>query len=253
LEYVIEIKDGYKFFGRVEALSNINLKIKKNEIIGLIGDNGAGKSTLVKVLTGIYQLNRGELLINGIKINKNEYSVDKARKMGIETVHQESSLVEKQAIWRNIFIGRPITNKLGFINVKKEKEETMNILTKIMKFRGIGISSDSSVSILSGGERQGIAIGRAMYFNAEIIILDEPTTALAIKEVEKVFNFIKKIKKEGKTCIFISHDLYHTFQICNRFVILDKGKIADNIRKEDITFEELSKRLLEITSGRKGQ
>lgn len=154
-----------KYFGRVRALKNVNLEIGRNEIVGLIGDNGAGKSTLVKVLTGVYRPTSGEFYFAGRKVNQRTYNVQTAHEYGIETVYQDKSLGEKQALWRNFFIGRQITRPFGFINVKKEKEVAQEIMLNTIGFRGRGITVDSKVKKLSGGERQGVAIGRAMYLS----------------------------------------------------------------------------------------
>jgi simple sugar transport system ATP-binding protein len=180
-----------------------------------------------------------------------KYSVKQAHAYGIETVYQDRSLGEKQVLWRNFFIGRQITLPFGFINVKKEKEIANEIMLNTIGFRGKGITVDSKVSVLSGGERQGVAIGRAMHFQAELIILDEPTTALSLKEVRKVLNFVHKIKEGGKACIYISHDIQDVYEISDRFVILDRGEIVASIVKEDISLKALDEFLLEYAHGMK--
>ena len=240
-----------KYFGPVCALKNINLKIGHNEIVGLIGDNGAGKSTLIKIITGVFPPTSGELYVAGRKVNFKKYSVKQAHAHGIETVYQDRSLGEKQVLWRNFFIGRQITLPFGFINVKKEKEVANEIMLNTIGFRGRGITVDSKVSVLSGGERQGVAIGRAMHFQAELIILDEPTTALSLKEVRKVLNFVHKIKEGGKACIYISHDIQDVYEISDRFVILDRGQIVASILKQEISLKALDEFLLEYAHGLK--
>jgi simple sugar transport system ATP-binding protein len=240
-----------KYFGLVCALKNINLEVGSNEIVGLLGDNGAGKSTMVKILTGVYRPSNGELYIAGRKVNLNAYNVKRAHEHGIETVYQDKSLGEKQVLWRNFFIGRQITLPLGFINVKKEKEVANEIMVNTIGFRGRGITVDSKVSKLSGGERQGVAIGRAMHFEAELIILDEPTVALSLKEVQKVINFVHKIKEAGKACVYISHSIQDVFEISDRFVVLDRGEIVASIVKADISLKELDEFLLDYAHGLK--
>jgi len=242
-----------KYFGPVCALKNINLDIGRNEIVGLIGDNGAGKSTLIKIITGVFPPTSGELYVAGRKVNFKKYSVKQAHAHGIETVYQDRSLGEKQVLWRNFFIGRQITLPFGFINVKKEKEVANEIMLNTIGFRGRGITVDSKVSVLSGGERQGVAIGRAMHFQAELIILDEPTTALSLKEVRKVLNFVHKIKEGGKACIYISHDIQDVYEISDRFVILDRGQIVASIPKEEISLKALDEFLLEYAHGLKDE
>jgi simple sugar transport system ATP-binding protein len=240
-----------KYFGLVCALKNINFEVDHNEIVGLIGDNGAGKSTLVKILTGVFPPTSGELYVAGRKVVFRTYDVKRAHAHGIETVYQDKSLGEKQALWRNFFIGREITLPFGFINVKKEKEIANEIMVNTIGFRGKGITVDSKVSKLSGGERQGVAIGRAMHFEANLIILDEPTTALSLKEVRKVLNFVHKIKEGGKASIYISHDIQDVYEISDRFIIMDRAEIVASIMKKDISLKALDDFLLEYAHGLK--
>lgn len=238
-----------KYFGRVQALKNINFEVGRNEIVGLIGDNGAGKSTLVKILTGVYRPTSGQLYIAGRRVNPRRYNVQRAHQMGVETVYQDRSLGEKQALWRNFFIGRQITLPLGFINVRKEKQIAQEIMLNTIGFRGRGITVDSKVSKLSGGERQGVAIGRAMHFEAELIVLDEPTVALSLKEVRKVLDFVGQIKKGGKACVYISHTIADVYEVADRFVVMDRGEIVASIEKEDTTLHDLDAFLLDFAHG----
>ncbi|MEW6579985.1 MAG: ATP-binding cassette domain-containing protein [Chloroflexota bacterium] len=240
-----------KYFGLVHALSNINVEVGRNEIVGLIGDNGAGKSTMVKILTGVYRPTSGELYIAGRKVDLSTYSVKKAHEYGIETVYQDKSLGEKQALWRNFFIGRQITGPLGFINVKEEKRIANEIMLNTIGFRGRGITVDSTVSKLSGGERQGVAIGRAMHFEAELIVLDEPTVALSLKEVRKVLNFVHKIKEGGKACIYITHAIQDVYEVADRFIVLDRSEVVASIPKANMSLKELDEFLLEYAHGLK--
>lgn len=240
-----------KYFGLVCALKNINLEVGHNEIVGLIGDNGAGKSTIVKILTGVFPPTSGELYIAGRKVDLKNYGVKRAHELGIETVYQDKSLGEKQPLWRNFFIGRQITLPFGFIDMKKEKEIAGEIMLNTIGFRGRGITVDSKVSQLSGGERQGVAIGRAMHFEAELIVLDEPTVALSLKEVHKVLNFVRKIKEAGKACIYISHNIQDVYDIADRFIVLDRGEVVGSIPKEDVTRQALDDFLLDYAHGLK--
>jgi simple sugar transport system ATP-binding protein len=249
--YALQMANIEKYFGPVCALKNINVEVGSNEIVGLIGDNGAGKSTMVKILTGVFPPTSGDLYIAGRKVDFRTYSVQRAHTYGIETVYQDRSLGEKQVLWRNFFIGREITLPFGFIDVKKEKEIANEIMVNTIGFRGKGITVDSKVSVLSGGERQGVAIGRAMYFNAELILLDEPTVALSLKEVRKVLNFVHKIKEGGKACVYISHDIQDVYEISDRFIIIDRGEIVASIVKKDISLKALDDFLLEYAHGMK--
>ncbi len=249
--YALRMVNIEKYFGLVHALSNINVEVGRNEIVGLIGDNGAGKSTMVKILTGVYRPTSGELYIAGRKVDLSTYSVKKAHEYGIETVYQDKSLGEKQALWRNFFIGRQITGPLGFINVKEEKRIANEIMLNTIGFRGRGITVDSTVSKLSGGERQGVAIGRAMHFEAELIVLDEPTVALSLKEVRKVLNFVHKIKEGGKACIYITHAIQDVYEVADRFIVLDRSEVVASIPKANMSLKELDEFLLEYAHGLK--
>ena len=233
-----------KYFGHVAALKGVNFEVGVNEVVGLIGDNGAGKSTLIKIITGVFPPTNGEIYIRDKKVSLKDYNVKQAYKLGIETVYQDKSLGEKQDLWRNFFIGRQITNRFGFIKVREEKEIAKKIMFDIIGFRGAGITAESKANKLSGGERQGIAIGRAMYFNAELIILDEPTSALSLKEVHKVLNFVRKIKDSGRACIYISHILSDVYEISDKFIILDRGKVVATIKKSEVTLKKLSEFML---------
>jgi simple sugar transport system ATP-binding protein len=235
-----------KFFGPIQALKDISMAIGRNEIVGLIGDNGAGKSTLIKVMTGVLAPTSGRIFVRDREIDLADYSVRMAHDLAIETVYQERSLADKQPLWRNFFVGRQITNRFGFIDIKKEKEIADEILKRAIGFRGAGITVDSTVANLSGGERQGIAIGRAMHYNADLIILDEPTVALAVAEVRKVLDFVKRIKDAGRACIYIEHNLAHVHEVADRLVILDRGAIVTEIAPKDMSVVELTKYLVDL-------
>jgi len=240
-----------KYFGSVCALKDINFEVGRNEIVGLIGDNGAGKSTLVKILTGVFPPTSGQLFIADRRVDTGSYSVKTAHSLGIETVYQDKSLGEKQAMWRNFFIGRELTYPLGFLRVREQKKIAHEIMVNTIGFRGRGIGVESKASKLSGGERQGVAIGRAMHFEADLIILDEPTVALSLKEVRKVLNFVHKIKEGGKACIYISHNIADVYEIADRFVVIDRGEIVAGVEKGKISLKELDEFLLEYSHGLK--
>jgi simple sugar transport system ATP-binding protein len=240
-----------KYFGSVCALKSINFEVGRNEIVGLIGDNGAGKSTLVKIFTGVFPPTRGELYIADRKVDAASYSVKMAHSLGIETVYQDKSLGEKQAMWRNFFIGRELTWPLGFLRVREQKKIAHEIMVNTIGFRGRGIGVESKASKLSGGERQGVAIGRAMHFEADLIILDEPTVALSLKEVRKVINFVHKIKEGGKASIYISHNIADVYEVADRFTVIDRGEIVAGIEKGKISLKELDEFLLEYSHGLK--
>jgi simple sugar transport system ATP-binding protein len=249
-EYAVRMERIQMAFGNVVALRDIDFEVGANEIVGLIGDNGAGKSTLIKIITGVLKPTGGRLFIRDQLVDPERYSVQDAHDLRIEAVHQEKSLADKQPLWRNMFVGRQITNKLGFIDVKREKEIANHLLLEQIGFRGAGIDADSTVGQLSGGERQGIAIGRAMYFDADLIILDEPTVALALKEVQKVLDFVRRIKSSGRAAIYIEHNLAHVHQLADRLVVLDRGEVVSVIRQGDMSLADLTTHLLDLQDRR---
>jgi simple sugar transport system ATP-binding protein len=250
-QYALRMVNIDKYFGLVRALTNINLDVGRNEIVGLIGDNGAGKSTIVKILTGVFPPSSGELYVAGRKVDFRRYNVQSAHRHGIETVYQDKSLGEKQALWRNFFIGRQITNRLGFIDVKKEKAIASEIMLNTIGFRGKGISADSRVWLLSGVEAHGFAFARAMDLEAYLLFLDLPPSHLSLYVVPKVIMGLNKFKAAGKASIYISHSLPDVYEVCDRFVVLDRGEIGASISKQEISLKELDAFLLEYAHGRK--
>jgi simple sugar transport system ATP-binding protein len=247
---IVRLQGVQKFFGPIHALRNINLAIGRNEIVGLIGDNGAGKSTLIKIMTGVMKPSAGRIYVRDQAIDLSEYSVRLAHELSIETVYQDKSLGEKQPLWRNFFVGRQITNRFGFIDIKREKEIAQEILLNTIGFRGVGINVDSMVKELSGGERQGIAIGRAMHFKADLIVLDEPTAALGVKEVRKVLDFVRRIRESGRACVYIEHNLAHVHDVADRLVVLDRGEIVTEIAPREMSVTALTEYLVELQQKR---
>jgi simple sugar transport system ATP-binding protein len=243
IDKIIELRSISKAFGQVSALTDVSLHVNENEVLGLIGDNGAGKSTMIKIISGVHAPDSGDVYVRGNLMKK--WNVNIARQSGIETVYQDRALAEQQTITRNIFMGREQTGFLGFLDKKKERAEAERLM-RSMGFTSRVFSPDSVVHTLSGGERQGVAIARALYFKAEVIILDEPTTALSLTECEKVFRFVTHAKTEGISCIFISHNIYHTYDIADRFAVLDRGQVVLEISKAEITADELVKRMQDI-------
>jgi len=250
--HAVRMENVHMAFGNVVALKDIDLEVGANEIVGLIGDNGAGKSTLIKIITGVLRPTGGRLYIRDELVDPARYSVRRAHDLRIEAVHQEKSLADKQPLWRNLFVGRQITNRFGFIDIKREKEVANRLLLEQIGFRGAGIDAESTVGDLSGGERQGIAIGRAMYFDADLIILDEPTVALALKEVQKVLDFVRGIKQSGRACIYIEHNLAHVHELADKLVVLDRGEVVSVIRRGQMSLPELTRALIELQGAREG-
>ncbi len=231
-----------KTFGEVRALHHVNFHIGQNEIVGLLGDNGAGKSTLIKIITGYHHPDSGgKIYWKGEPLA--DLSVAKARQLGIEAVYQERALADKQSLWRNIFMGRELTTQLGALDVRRMEEETKKLMRERMGFTSAAVTPDTLVRTMSGGERQGVAITRALYFQAELIILDEPTMGLSLSETQKTLDFVRGIKKADRSCIFIDHNIFHVYPIVDRLVVLDRGAVAGEFLKEKIGLEELISKL----------
>jgi simple sugar transport system ATP-binding protein len=231
-----------KSFGEVKSLQDVEFEVGHAEVVGLLGDNGAGKSTLIKIITGYHQPDPGgEIYWKGQRVEN--LSVAKARQLGVETVYQERALADLQTIWRNIFMGRELTDRFGILDIKRMRHETEKLMTQMMGFTSTAVTADTKVKTMSGGERQGVAITRALYFHAELIILDEPTMGLSLSETKKVLNFVTDVKKAGKSCIFIDHNIFHVYPVADRIMVLDRGRIAGQFLKGDLSLDELIERL----------
>jgi simple sugar transport system ATP-binding protein len=199
---------------------------------------------LIKIITGYYQPTIGEIFFNGRKVD--HLSVPKARKLGVETVYQERALAELQTLWRNIFLGRELCNSMGFLDIQRMRDETHRLMTQSMGFTSHAVSPDSKVGKYSGGEKQGVAIVRALFFDAEIIILDEPTMGLSLKETAKLVNFVNGIKQAGKSAIFIDHNILHVYNVADRVVVIDRGRIAGQFMTKDITLDKLMEKMVRV-------
>jgi simple sugar transport system ATP-binding protein len=242
MEPFLQMKNVSKTFGEVAALRGVNFEVGTNEIVGLLGDNGAGKSTMVKILTGYHQPDPGgELHIKGRRVE--HLSVAQARHLGIEVVYQERALADQQSLWRNIFMGRELAGRWGRLDLKGMRRETGKLMQTLMGFTSAAVSPDSVVKTFSGGERQGVAITRALYFKAELIILDEPTMGLSLSETRKCLDFVAGIRAAGKSAIFIDHNIFHVYPVADRIVVLDRGAVAGQFLKNELTLQELIDRL----------
>jgi simple sugar transport system ATP-binding protein len=244
MNYRLELKNVSKSFGEVQALKDINFQLGQNEVVGLLGDNGAGKSTLIKIMTGYYRPTSGEIFFNGQKVD--HLTVPKARELGVETVYQERALADLQTLWRNIFLGRELKNQWGLLDVDRMKQETYRLMNQSMGFTSSAVNPNSRVGTFSGGEKQGVAIVRALYFDAEIIILDEPTMGLSLKETAKLTNFVTGIKKAGKSAVFIDHNIVHVYNVADRVVVVDRGRVAGELMTKDISLEQLMDKMVRV-------
>jgi len=232
---IIELRNIKKSYGNVYAVGGVDLEIRDGEVVGLLGDNGAGKSTLIKMLAGAVTPTSGDILVRGKKTSN--WSSAQSRNAGIETVFQDRALCVQQTITRNIFMGREITRGFGFLDTRKERQEAERLMREI-GFTSKVFSPDSIVGQLSGGERQGVAIARAIYNQADLIVLDEPTTALSLTETEKVFSFVRTVRQSGRSILFIGHNIHHVYDIAERFVVLDRGRVALTATKEEVESAE---------------
>lgn len=233
-----------KWFGPVHALRDIHFQLFPGEVVALLGDNGAGKSTLIRAIAGAERFDSGTLKVAGQAVDGRRYDVLDARRQGIETVYQNGALGLGQSLWRNLFLGRHLRNRWGFIDEREERRRAQALLHQL-NFRGVGANVDALVGQLSGGERQGLAIGRAMLFDARLVILDEPTTALSLGEVEKVLRFIEQLRSQGRACLLITHNMADAYRVADRFVVMDRGAIVASYHKAQLTLASLQQALLD--------
>lgn len=228
-----------KWYAGVHALRDVSLELRRGETIGLVGDNGAGKSTLIKILSGVNRPDGGEVRIDGEAVDI--ASPRAAMRLGIETIYQNNSMVPSMSIARNLFIGRePLKWSLfgvGPMDMRAMNEASVNALADVdLHLR----SPDTPVGELSGGQRQGVAIARAMHFKSRVVILDEPTNHLSVKEIDKVLEFVRGLGAQGITSIFISHNIQHVFECCERVIAMARGEIIADRRTAETSVKEIS-------------
>lgn len=238
-EELVRMEHITKFFGRVQALDDVTFTVHKSEIVGLLGDNGAGKSTLIKVLSGAVPATSGSIYVRGREVNIR--STTDAIALGIETIYQDSALVTQLSIARNLFLGREPVKGPRFFN-RMDQAGMNEVAGDLLKKVGItkDIPSTTPISSLSGGERQAVAIARAMHFDSDLIILDEPTNNLGVAETRAVLRFVRNARDSGHSCIFIAHNIHHVFQVVDRIVVLRRGRVvADDIDPKRTTIEEV--------------
>jgi simple sugar transport system ATP-binding protein len=227
-----------KRFGFVQALRGVDFQAYPGEVVGLLGDNGAGKSTLMRILSGIYQPNRGEIYFRGKKVSI--ASPKDARDLGIEVVHQGFGLMDPMTVARNVFLGSEPVIRIGpfkFLDMPRMSAEAQ----KVIEHAGIrtGVAPDSVVQFLSGGQRQAVKIARAMYFQAELVILDEPTIGLSVREKDHVGQLVADLSRRNVAVVYISHDLDDVQELADRIVILDVGTKIAEFRRGEVPIEIL--------------
>jgi simple sugar transport system ATP-binding protein len=240
-EALVRMERIRKSYGRILALDDVSFTVGEQEIVGLLGDNGAGKSTLIKVLSGAVPLTSGDIFIRGEKVTIK--STTDAIAHGIETIYQDSALVTQLSIARNLFMGREPIKGPGFLN-RLDQDQMNRVARDLLKQVGISknIPPTTPIGSLSGGERQAVAIARAMHFESDLIILDEPTNNLGVAETQGVLSFVRNARDSGHSCIFIAHNIHHVFQVVDRIVVMRRGQVvADDIDPKTTSVERVER------------
>ncbi|MGJ4858023.1 ATP-binding cassette domain-containing protein [Labrys sp. KB_33_2] len=240
-EELVRMQNIAKSYGRIRAIEDVTLTVNRREIVGLLGDNGAGKSTLIKILSGAVAATSGDIYVRGKKVVMR--STTDAIAEGIETIYQDSALVPQLSIARNLFLGREPIKGPRFLN-RLDQAKMNEVATTLLKRVGISknIAPTTPIGSLSGGERQAVAIARAMHFDSDLIILDEPTNNLGVAETQGVLNFVRNARSSGHSCIFIAHNIHHVFQVVDRIVVMRRGRVvADDIDPKTTSVEAVER------------
>jgi simple sugar transport system ATP-binding protein len=240
-ETVLVKMDGIsKSFGAVKALDEVTISLRRSEVLGIVGDNGAGKSTLIKILSGVYQPDRGEIYFEGNKVKFN--SPIEARKIGIETIYQDLALIDDLSVYHNIFLAKEqflrATPVVRFLDNKTMKTDAGRFLGDLK----VDVPEiDAKARVLSGGQRQAIAIARSVFFSAKVLIMDEPTAALGVVETKRVLDLIENLKKRGNvSIIIIAHNLAHVLAVVDRVIILTRGRIIAERKTKETSVDDLT-------------
>ena len=234
---LLELRTISKQYGLNKVLNNVSFHVGKAEILALLGDNGAGKSTTVKTISGVVQPDSGTLLWDGKPVQLNSHT--DAAELGIETIYQDSALVDSMTIARNIFMGREMVGPLGFMRQKQMREIASHVLRTIVAIEGID-SPDKLVGSLSGGQKQAVAIARAVHFKRTLLVLDEPTSALAVRATEALFEYLRSLRAQGLSSVLVTHNLYDAYRICDRFVVMGHGEVVFQATQKETSVEELT-------------
>ncbi|MDJ0683095.1 MAG: ATP-binding cassette domain-containing protein [Alphaproteobacteria bacterium] len=231
---LVEMRGINVAFGGVKAVNDVDCTLFPGEVVGLLGHNGAGKSTLIKVLSGAYHMNSGEIYIRGGKVNIQ--NARDAREYNVETIYQTLELADNLDAASNLFLGRELTTPVGALDDVKMEAETREVMGRLNpNFRKFS----APVSALSGGQRQSVAIARAVYFNAKILIMDEPTAALGVQETAMVADLIRKLKSEGIGIFLISHDIHDVFELADRLTVMKNGRLVGTVKTKDVSEDDV--------------
>ena len=242
---LVQVRDIAKSFGRIKALNRVSFELPPAQVLALLGDNGAGKSTMIKILTGLFPPDRGEIRWEGEPVRFG--SPRDAYDIGVATVYQDLAIVDLMSIYRNVFLGREkaVTKGFGpfrFLDRKKAHADARKAISDI----GIDIRDpDEVIARMSGGERQSIAIARAAYFNPKLLILDEPTSALSLRQTGRVLKSVEEARNKGISIVFITHNVHHVFPVADRYVVLWHGESIAEFERGDHTKEEISELIVE--------
>jgi len=226
-----------KKYGPNTVLKDVSFEIGKNEVVGLLGDNGAGKSTLVKIMSGVVPATSGDYFWDGAKVET--LNREETEKLGVETIFQDSALVPQMTITRNIFMGREVTNKLGLMKMKEMDKIAAEVLDSVVTIEGIK-SPKQLVQSLSGGQAQAVAIARAVHFKRSLLILDEPTSALAVRATEALLDYLRQLKSEGVSSVLVTHNLHHAYKVCDRHIVMNHGQKILDVKREETSVDELT-------------
>lgn len=230
----VELRDISISFGGIKAVDHVTVDVYPGEVVGLLGHNGAGKSTLIKCLSGAYQADSGDILIDGKKVQIT--NPRDARALNIETIYQTLALADNLDAASNLFLGRELVGPMGFVDDSQMEAETRKIMARLNpNFRKFNVP----VSALSGGQRQSVAIARAVYFNARILIMDEPTAALGPQETQMVSELIQELKKQGLAIFLIEHDIHNVMKLCDRASVMKNGQLVGTVNVHEVTDEDI--------------
>jgi simple sugar transport system ATP-binding protein len=245
-EPVLRLEAITKNYGANTVLMDVSFSVGRGEVVGLLGDNGAGKSTLVKIMSGVVPMSSGSYYWEGEALSR--VSRPETERRGVETIFQDSALVPTMSITRNIFAGREVTNALGFMKMREMDRITTEILDSVVSIEGIK-SAKQLVSSLSGGQAQAVAIARAVHFKRTLLILDEPTSALAVRATEALLNYLVALKADGVSSVLVTHNLHHAFKVCDRHIVMNHGRKILDVRREDTNVDELTAAVVEGSEG----
>jgi simple sugar transport system ATP-binding protein len=246
VEPLLRLDGVVKDYGPNRVLDDVSFTIHTGEVVGLLGDNGAGKSTLVKIMSGVVPMTHGRYFWQDEELGR--VTRPETERRGVETIFQDSALVPTMSITRNIFAGREVTNALGFMKLREMDRITTEILDSVVSIEGIK-SAKQLVGSLSGGQAQAVAIARAVHFKRSLLILDEPTSALAVRATEALLNYLLQLKGEGVSSVLVTHNLHHAFKVCDRHIVMNHGRKILEVRREDTSVEELTAAVVEGAVG----